>query len=275
MDAIDFNVLQKAYFQWDLPVEYKLKNGSVVNIYPILTKDSEIFLSSIDVLLVDKNKIPDPQIISMSNIDFILTYLFSQDDMFKVKLLNIFRLCLKWNDFKYGTDNRNRGIITSENEEHIIKSKEFNDIKRIILYQNIVGYDDEYINPELQEAMEESDRLKNMNLEMPNLERKNAIISAHNGMPKSELANLTFREHTMIFNEVCGETNHLTTWPIALYSGETNKIEHWIFKKKQGKLDGYITERNQFARKLGANPNYIKQSSDGDSLDNMYMNFNK
>lgn len=270
---IDFNTLQKAYFQWDKPVEYHLSKELALKIFPIYLCDSDIFLASIDVIMIDKDSIPDPQIISMSYLDFLITYVIRGNQINADKFLNILKFCLHQNDMR---------IIKADGFLYLqsldgkfkINAKQFNDIRRIILYQNIIGYDDEYVNPELKVAMEESDALKNNGIELPNLERKMAIISSHSGITKKQQMDMSLREHSMLFNEITGEVEHMTNWPVALYAGKTKELDHWIYRKSKGKLDGYVIGRNEFISKMGNNPNDVKQSN-VESLDNMYNNFSK
>lgn len=271
---IDIDFLQQAYFQFDEPVPYEIDKEHEILIYPVSLRDSELFISSAPVISVDKDKMPDADIISMPYLDFMIKYLLTDEDMC-VRFVNILKLCLHFDDAIVNIDNVGRYYLTFKDSDIKINGKKFNDIRRIILYQNIIGYDDGYIDPELKKAMEETDKLKSRDLESPNLERKMAIISSHNGMTKKQQLSMTMREHSMLFREVAGETDFRATWAIALYSGEAKKMEHWIFKKKKGKLDGYIVDRSQFVSKLGADPNNIKQTSDGESLDNMFDDFNK
>ena len=61
--------------------------------------------------------------------------------------------------------------------EKKINQKEFDDIKRIILYQNFPGYDDEYIDPNFKKNMDEKDQLRNKGLISPNSPRGEINIS--------------------------------------------------------------------------------------------------
>ena len=63
---INIENLKQQYFYFDLPVPYILQSGQEIQIYPISLKNSSFFLSSVDLLLVDKNESSDVKIISMS-----------------------------------------------------------------------------------------------------------------------------------------------------------------------------------------------------------------
>lgn len=271
---IDFELLQRAYFQWDKPVEYRIDEENIIKIYPISLIDSEIFLASVDIISIDKDSIADPKIISMSYLEFLLDYIIMGNQVNSDKFLNILRLCLHYEDMKIMTDDFGKKYLMTMDDKIKITAKKFNDIRRIILYQNIVGYDDGYVNPELKQAMAETDALKNHGIDLPSTERKMAIISAHSGITKAQQIGMSLREFTMLFNEVTGEVEHITTWPIALYAGKTNEMSHWIYRKSKGKLDGYVTDRNTLISKVGGDPNNIAKS-DENNLDNIYDNFSK
>lgn len=271
---IDFNVLQKAYFQFDKPVDYKIDGGDTVLIYPISLMDSELFINSMDVISIEKDEIPDPSVISMSYLEFLIKCVLTEQ-IFADKLAIILKLSLHWDSIELYQSKRGTYYIGNPDFGIRIPAKQFNDIRRIILYQNIIGYDDSYINPELKKAMAETDALKGRNIEFPNTERRMAIITSHTGIPRSVQSSMTYREHMLLFREVSGEADFMASWPIILYAGEMDKHEHWIYKKKKGKFDDYITNRDEFAGKLGVNPDQIKRGSDDNSFDSMFDNFKK
>ena len=65
--AIDIAVLEKGYFYFDKPVPYKLSDTTHIDITPISVYDSEVFLSSCDILQIDKNAL---NIIKLLTCDF-------------------------------------------------------------------------------------------------------------------------------------------------------------------------------------------------------------
>lgn len=274
---LNFDLLAKRYFYWDKPVDYNIDTNTSIKIYPIQLVDSEIFLASVDILKFDKNSIPDPDIIRMTYLEFMVKYLLPDEDNRNAsKLLNICHYCLKWDSPQIVIDDKGKYYLANSDGSIKISSKRFNDIRRIILYQNIVDYDDSYINPELRKAMERTDALRSYGMAPITIERKMAIITAHNGMSKDAQTSMTLRAHTMLFREVCGEADFAVTWPIALYAGKTDKMDHWIHKKSKSKFDGYVVERSAIVSKLGGKDDAIQSTESGDnSLDDMYNNFRK
>lgn len=270
---LNLDLYRKAYFYFDLPVEYIIKDKSLF-IYPIAVKDSEIFLSSTSVLSIDKNASDSVEIIQMSYLAFIYNVLF-QDEINISKFANILKYCLHVEKPYIGFDDNSRPYLKI-NDDFSIGPKDFDNIRRIIMYQNLVHYDDEYINPEIKKMMAEVDAVKNAGVELPTIERRMAIITAHCGISKQEQMNMTYRSHSLLFEEVYGEVEFETTRPILLYAGKGNEIDHWIYKKKKDKFDGYVVDADNYAQSMGSDKNAIKSTVNtgyGDKLSQQFNNF--
>lgn len=252
--SVDIEYLTRAFFYFDEPVNYKLNENNLIRINPISVRNSEIFLSSINILQIDKNSLPDVKIIQMSYLQFLLEKVLI-DEINKQKFLNILILCLGINNPFIFLDEYKRPIIMDKERQIIINSKQFDDIKRIILYQNIVNYDDEYVNPELKENLDETMRLKNKNIEIPSLERKIAIITAHTGLTKEYQLNMTYRSHSLLFNEVFEETEYSTLYPLAVLGGNSDKADKWIYKQKRDKFENQVVSVSNFNKQAGGNGN--------------------
>lgn len=260
---IDIEFLSKVYFWFDLPVPYQITKEKEILIYPISVKDSEIFLSCVDIISIDKNSLNDPKFISMSYLDFLVdVFILNENQSFakqsKFQLAFLLKKCLKWEDeteIKIVVDEKNRSKIIYKDYE--IKSKQFEDIRRIILYQNLIDFDDSYINPEIKEVINEVEQLKMKSIEVPNLERKIAIISAHTGILKSNQIEMTYRSHSALFKEVYGEVDFTTVRTAALignmFSKKKNELEDWIYKKKQNKYGKYFTSQEEYKKSMGGN----------------------
>ena len=266
--AIDIAVLEKGYFYFDKPVPYKLSDTTHIDITPISVYDSEVFLSSCDILQIDKNALNSVEIIQMSYLDFLLKVMLPTDKsgLLLDKLSNIFRLCLGMKTWKLKVKEKQKLSIVAPDDSFEITGKQFDDIKRIILYQNVPHYDDSYIDPDLKKMMDEVDRLKSQGISAPNLERRMAIITAHCGVNKQTLMQYTMRSLQLLFEECAGEVEFTTLRPIMLYAGKAKELEHWIYKKKKDRLDGYITSVESYNKSMGgdgivkqANSDMIKQ----------------
>lgn len=273
--TLNIDLYKKAYVYFDKPVEYQLKDNTILYIYPINVQDSEIFLSSMSVISIDKNASDSVDIIQMSYLDFIYKVLF-QDEMNVSRFVNILKYCLHMNKPMIGYDEKNKPYLDDSELGVKIGYKDFENIRRIILYQNIIRYDDEYINPEIKKMMGEVDAVRNAGIELPSIERKMAIITAHCGISKQEQMAMTYRSHCLLFEEVYGEVEFTTTRPIMLYAGKSGDIDHWIYKKKKDKYDGYMTDADKYSQSMGGDINAIKSTSNtqyGDNLSQQYNQF--
>ena len=268
--AIDIDFYTKAYFYFDIPAIYNISDESQITIYPIMLKDSEIFLASARILQFDKNASPDVEIIQMSYLEFLVKKMFPANKMFVYMLWNILNKCLNVSKWGIEFDKRDKPVLICniDGVEYKITSKQFDDIAKIILYQNILHYDDTYINPEIRKNMEEQDRLKMSNIVPPNTERRIAIITAHCGVLKSDQLNMTMRSHQALFDEVCGEVEFTTIRPVAIYGGKGKELEHWIYKDKKNKFDGYSTSVEQFNKSMGGDGTVLSagNTARGDAL---------
>lgn len=273
---IDLDVIARTYFWFDKAVPYKLNNDNVLYIQPVKVKDSEMFLSWLDILTIDKNALPNPTYISMSYLEFIVdTLLTNQDETISQtaisKLVCICKLCLGWDgSINIRLNDRNKPLLCYGDIE--ISGKQFEDIKNIILYQNIFDYDDSYINPDIKQAIEEVNSIKNRDIDFPTLERRMAIVSSHTGILKKDQEEMTYRSHCVLFKEICGEVDFISVRTAVMvgnmFSKQKIDLEDWIYKKKHNKYEQYFTSQDSYKNSMGGSTNIKSSISDSNmSLD--------
>lgn len=260
--SVDIELLKLAYFALDEPVPYKLKTGQEIFVKPIMVKDSMLFMASVDVLKIDKNSLGSVEAIQASYLKFLQKMIFPSNDVMVQKFLNILDLCLELKGIYLCNDEMERTFIQTESGI-VISAKEFDDIAKIILYQNLPDYDDKYINPDIKKSMQEVDRLKNKDYESPDFERQIGIIESHTGILKEQLLKKTWRSFQILFREVCGEIEFYTTRPAAIAVGAGDKVDHYIFKKRKDKFDGYFVDMDKFSHEVtGQDADKIPVSGD-------------
>lgn len=268
---LDIEYYKHKYFIFDKPCIYT-KNNKEFTLYPVSLEDSEDFLKASQIISIDKNSLSSVEIIQMTYLKFICSALFRNKNNIN-DFVTILRLSLHMYDPKIGIDTNNKYIIFDEDADISITEREFEDIRRLILYQNIVSFDDSYIDPDLKKAIDETNRLRNKDIDFPDIERKMAIITSHCGISKLDQQKMTYRAHTMLWNEVCADIDFSTTRAVALFSGE--KTEHWIYKKKKDKMDDYIISGEKFADKLGANFQDLENNAKVVNVNSYEQKFNK
>lgn len=273
--AIDINYLRNAYFTFDAPVPYKLKCGVDISIVPVKLIDSMIFTTSYGVLDIDKNSTNNVDIIQMSYLKFLDKYIINTKETAQ-QFINICLLCLGFTLPIIRYDEKERAILSNADRDgkelFYITAKEFDEIKRIILYQNLPNYDDEYIDPELKANMEEMDRIKNKNVEIPSLERRIAIITSHTGITKEVQRMMTLREHSVLFEEVAGEVEYSAVKGVSCYGGNSDDVQ-WVYKKSKNKYEDYITTKEKYNKSMGGDGRIPTSTQSSENINSQYDKF--
>jgi|WetSurSiteA1Bulk_404760.scaffolds.fasta_scaffold00043_12 hypothetical protein len=151
------------YVTYDLPVPYKN-----IELYPVTVKDYLLFNVYAQCLNMDKNSIPDPNIISMTDLEYIF-YLLDKD-LEKPYLLwfdRLLSLCLKDESFKEIEKSISRFNYDDETKkpfftikEDKYNSEDFEKMKEIIAKQNLVELIDENISKEVRDSLEKAKEYK-------------------------------------------------------------------------------------------------------------------
>lgn len=252
--AVDIDYIKRKYFYKNKPVEYKLRCNKIIKIYPVLVEDYDIFEENYDILTKMKNEINSPEIIRMSYLQFIIEFLIKQDEIYKYKLYNIINLCLKEDDISVGYDKNKLVLVISKNDivEYKINHKDFDDIKKIILYQNLINYDDTYISKDIRNVIEEYYKAKNGDIVELSLEDKMAFLGNNCGFSYDEMLKMSYREFSNRFDWAVEEMDYKIN-KTAEMSGNVQfdrKIEHLIYKKKKNKLEQFFVDKDKFTDKI-------------------------
>jgi len=153
------------YVIYDLPIPYKN-----INIYPATVKDYVYFNSYSQCLQLKKDEIPNPVVISMSELDYIF-YATEQDVNSQPYLYwfdRLLAMCIKDDDTfenieksleRYQYDKNHKAIFIIGKE--VYTAKDFEEIKNIICQQNLVELPDKTISKEVRDSLEEAMEYKN------------------------------------------------------------------------------------------------------------------
>lgn len=251
--ATDIEYLQRKYFYKGKPVPYKLKCGVEIMIYPVMVEDGDIFENSYDILTFNKSEIPIPEIIQMSYLQFLIEIML-REDVNQYKLHDIFSICLKEEDIRFGIENNKSILIICENDrvKAKINHKDFDEIKKIILYQNIKDYDDSYISKDMRNIINEYYRATNSNIEPLTLEDKMAFLGNEANLLTEEMLKMTYREFNNRFNWAVDKMDYQIN-RTAEMSGNVKfdkKLEHLIYKRKKNKYEQFFTDKDAFTNKI-------------------------
>lgn len=253
----DVKELVARYSSVDEPVPYK-----GLSIYPIYVKNYYDFGISYDVLLIDKNAIPDIEVIQMSYLDFLFKKLMVDETkideksnvtvgmIYVSKLTTLLTNCFHVDGSEIKVRMQDNHIILTIKDVDI-NSMEFEDIKRIILYQNIYDYSDEYVDPDVKKAIDEYYRIKNKGIKMPDLETKMAALTAMIGLTKKNMLDMTYREFEYVFH-IATQKQDYEINKTAEMSGMVKfekPIEHWIYQQKKDRYADAFTNFDEFKKK--------------------------
>ena len=152
------------YITFDRPVPFK-----GLQIHPVYMKDYAEFMSFSQVLTLEKNAIPDVEIISMSYLKFIyhMTMKDATEYPYLIMLDRLLSLCLQDESFNDIEESLKRYNYTEKGKPFFIINKEvyreedFNEIKKIICEQNLIELPDPNISKEVRDSLEEAQRYKN------------------------------------------------------------------------------------------------------------------
>lgn len=260
--------LIEQYVPFDRPIPYKTRAKETILIYPVLVKDIREFEAGQGMLHIDKNVSANVEIIQMSYLKYLyslfLTFatngefslLESFQNMMKIclhleipsqKLVNFFSLDLQGSFWR----RNKRNDIYLDIDGIIITSKDFDDIIRIILYQNIEDYDDRVVSNDVKQLYADYMRLKNKNSVHVPLEKKFLAIMGETGYKKKEILNLTVRDFYGLFSLTVDKIDYQIRENARIQGAKfKTKPEHWIIKDKKDKYAEIFVGEKEFTNKL-------------------------
>lgn len=256
-----------------------------VNIQPVKWSDVYLFNDAIKVFRIDKNRIPDIEIIQQTYLRFLLTLICS-DEEDKERFLTILSLCL---GAKYNAKERNNEFEPNEvlvkhlpKEEqiffingwnvyfHLFKTKcllcieyesgevrlsdeQFDDIMKIILFQNVFNYDDREMSEDFRRVVEDYYKLKNKDIIMPSPENKAMAVVTNSSYTLKELEEVPLRLVESMFDCIIDKTEYeldklIVNQPNIEVKGFD--LNHWIYKKKVDKYSEIFTDAQNLINKV-------------------------
>lgn len=252
--SVDRETLTRLYFQNDMPCPYDLKCGYTLYISPIKLKDWGAFAEYINILDIKKNRIDDINIIKMSYLEFLF-HLISENKNYSEAFANVLFYSLGEEHCFFTTDKNNRIVLclcdSDKNIKGFITSKEFDDIKLIILYQNLVNYDDRYVDPDVEQLKEDYYRIKYRNSKTPSLEEQKTYVIAKTGLTMEKLNDMTYRTFSQVYDHAIGDFLYIGHKIIqGSYKYKVDKdIVHPLYEKKRDEYEEIFTSGETLAQK--------------------------
>lgn len=237
--------IYKNYYEeltFDDPIDYK---GLLL--YPVSIKKINKFLQSSSVLRIQKEYIPDKEIIKMSYLKFLMTNIDKEKEEYGESLTFdllalCFMICMKIEEISIrlfiDEDGKTKLILNGVE----IDENEFDYLRKLILYQNLPNYDDELMNPDLKNDLEEADKIKNGGEETEDFEHLIANLVIGTGMNIDDVKNLPIRKFYII-GQVMDRKLHYSIYKQASVGGFVEfkqPITHYL-KKNIDLLENKVT----------------------------------
>ena len=278
MDNIKEHVDKYVTLQKPVPL-YNLQ------VKPILVRDFFQFNNAKDVLDIEKNKIPDINIIQMTYLRFLLTIMIEQDG-FKEDFLTILALSL---GVKYDATKRNPSfepneILTQQirkdesevwvngwdvrfrvsddkvilclyDDEDLVEidDAQFDDLRKVILLQNIYKYDDTEMSDDFRRVVEEYYRLKNKDIVLPSLEDRLMAVCVSSAYKLEELYTMPLRLFDALLEYSIDKLEYQVNKLIVnLAQGKVEglHLSHWVYKTKKDKYSEIFTDAQDLVKKV-------------------------
>ena len=203
---------------FDDPIDYK---GLLL--YPVSIRKINKFLQSSSVLRIQKEYIPDKEIIKMSYLKFLMTNIDKEKEEYGESLTFdllalCFMICMRIEEISIrlfiGEDGKAKLILNDVE----INENDFDYLRKLILYQNLPNYDDELMNPDLKNDLEQADKIKNGGEETEDFEHLIANLVIGTGMNIDDVKNLPIRKFYII-GQVMDRKLHYSIYKQASVGG--------------------------------------------------------
>jgi len=236
----------------------------ILYIYPVRMNNYRRFYTSVNCIMIEKNKIPDAKVISMAYLDFLF-HLMKDDTngiYYSFLLCDLLNLCcgVEIENIKYIRDeNYKINLVLGLKQEDgnfidiTVNKKDFDEIKNIILHQNIPTYDDTYIDPKVEKALKEAEEFMNRHKKkMGSLEDQIICVLISTNLNMEQIKNLTIRKFVKILQRVDYKL-HYEIYKTASMSGFVSfkeDIDHWMSEISKEKYSDTVLDYGQFKGKM-------------------------
>ena len=227
---------------YDEPVSFK-----GLKLYPVKMRKYFQFFTVADILVIDKNSIPDINIISKTYLAYLIEE-SNSDNLHIDKLDVVLRLALKDYEserkIRFLTDN-NGGCFIEIDDNIVLDSKDFEYIRTVIANQNVLSIPNEKIEKSLRDAMEESNRVRQkiQGNKTASLEDQMIAVMISTGIAMEDIYGMTIRKFTKAIERIDHKL-HYELYLAATLNGTTFKgkspVKHWLSDLERDKFEGLV-----------------------------------
>ena len=190
--------IKELYF--DEPIPYK-----ELLIYPVTMKDYLEFHWLVSCVLIDKNSIPDINVISMSYLRFLYYNAANNDEpyVYMLKMLLCMVLHIEFNEeMSFYVDENDRAFFKVRGVAY--SGSDFDEIVKIIFEQNCITPIDNTIQKEVRDALEKAEEFKMQQTKqkMCSLEEQMICVLISTPLKLEDIYKLTIRKFEKILQRV-------------------------------------------------------------------------
>ena len=220
------------YFDKAIPIEnFELR--------PIIMSEYPRFMWLSSVLTIDIYSIPDPKILKMKYLEYLMEY-NSSENGYMAMLVNLLSMCLDIDVNRFGWLKEESLLVIIENEDNvenghrIIDPKLFETMRFLIAEQNNIPIPNYKIDKRIRESQEEARRLRAEidGKEPTTIEEYMVSVAGATGVPFKDIYNMSVRKFFMLLERLDLE-KHYDIYKAAQVSGfvkfkNESAIKHWL-----------------------------------------------
>ena len=221
-----------------------------LQIKPVLVRDFFQFNNAKDVLNIEKNKIPNIEIIQMTrNPSFepneILTQQTRKDES---------EVWINGWDVRFRVSD-DRVVLCLYDDEDLVEidDAQFDELRKVILLQNIYKYDDTEMSDDFRRVVEEYYRLKNKDIVLPTLEDRLMAVCVSSAYKLEELYTMPLRLFDALLEYSVDKLEYQVNKLIVnLAQGKVEglHLSHWVYKTKKDKYSEIFTDAQDLVKKV-------------------------
>lgn len=237
-------------------------------IYPITVRDVLIYDEAIKCLLIEKNDSNDPEIISMSYLDYLWRVVLDEKALNKneesitgTRLTVLIALVLKNNTIRvrFDKDMNHKTVLRilykDLNEEFVdiqLNKNKFDLFKMTILCQNDKDFQEEYMSADLRKELELKRKMEQKNREPCDIEKRICSIMYNMSMSLDQVLNLSYRKFCILVEMIDKQINYIIFKQASLHPliKGNDKIPHYLDEVRKNFEDEIIT-MEELQNKIG------------------------
>ena len=228
-------------------------------LYPVPMEQYFEFNIASSVLQIKKDRIPNARIISMSYMDFLIEVMREESkpenpegEHITQLFMGLMSLCLRKEnpEIYIVKDKDGKRFLRIEGRD--FRSRQFNELKDVILFQNLPNYTGIELNEDLEKEIEEADKIRNYGKHPASLEE--TIISAMVGtsMSLDDIKKMSIRKFFKLVNMKDREITYKISEQASLSGFVKFKKEplHYLQNSEEDWLDSKVHTYDSLKKKL-------------------------